>query len=143
MIPVSCNLTNEGPNCALIQLNDSARPAAAINAATQKPWACPPGAFLFWTPAPPSQTDRMDRTQSIALEFYRGYCSVVRGNLHGVECLTVARDGQTIMVFLGDPNSPEGRKAADAWQGQRCWCKDRTAAHAIADALESGEFGAN
>ena len=82
----------------------------------------------------------MDRTDSIALEFAIASCSVVRGSLAGVPCMTVAGNGQTILVLLGKPDSAESRKAADMWQGQVCWCPDRSTAHAIARALQGGEF---
>ena len=82
----------------------------------------------------------MDKTDSIALEFSIAGCSVVRGTLAGVQCLTVAGAGHTILVLLGSPNSPEGRKAADLWGAQLCWCSDRATAHAIAKCLQDGEF---
>ena len=85
----------------------------------------------------------MDRTDSIALEFSIAGCSVVRGTLAGVPCLTVAGNGKTVLVLLGDPNAPDSRKAADMWGAQLCWCKDRATAHAIAHCLQAGEFDAD
>ena len=85
----------------------------------------------------------MDRFDSIALEFAIAGCSVVRGSLADVPCLTVAAAGNTILVLVGDPNSREGRKAADMWSAQLCWCSDRATAHAIAKCLQAGEFSAD
>ena len=85
----------------------------------------------------------MDRTDSIALEFAIAGCSVVRGHLSGVPCLTVAVSGRTLLVLLGRPSCPEARKAADMWRDQLCWCADRSTAHAIAKCLQAGEFDAD
>jgi len=93
---------------------------------------------LFYSKEPP-----MSRIDSIALEFSIAGCSVVRGNLAGVPCLTVAGNGKTILVLCGDPNKPGNRKAADMWDGKVCWCNDRATAHAIAHCLQAGEFDAD
>ena len=85
----------------------------------------------------------MDRTDSIALEFATLGCSVVRGSLAGVPCLTVAGNGKTILVLLGKADAPESRAAADMWRDQLCWCNDRSTAHAIAHCLIAGEFDAD
>ena len=85
----------------------------------------------------------MDRTDSIALEFAIAGCSVVRGTLAGIPCLTVAGNGKTVLVLLGDPNTAASRRAADMWSAQLCWCNDRATAHAIARCLQDGEFDAD
>jgi len=85
----------------------------------------------------------MDRLDSISLEFAIAGCSVVRGALAGVPCLTVAGNGHTILVLIGDARAPASRKAADLWGAQLCWCSDRATAHAIAKCLQAGEFDAD
>ena len=85
----------------------------------------------------------MDRLDSIALEFATAGCSVVRGSLADVPCLTVAGNGHTLLVLIGDPNTPESRRAVDLWRAQPCWCADRTTAHAIAKCLQAGEFSSD
>ena len=82
----------------------------------------------------------MTRLDSIALEFATAGCSVVRGTLAGVDCLTVAVQGRTLLVLIGDPNSAEGRRAVDMWRDQCCWCSDRATAAAISHCLKAGEF---
>lgn len=82
----------------------------------------------------------MEKLDSIALEFAIAGCSVVRGTLAGVDCMTVAGEGHTILVLIGNPDAPESRKAVDLWQDEICWCRDRSTAHAIARCLKDGDF---
>ena len=95
-----------------------------------------PTLALFFRPNQPPMT----RTDSICLEFAAAGCSVVRSELAGVPCLTVAGDGHTLLVLLAPATDPGARKAADMWRSQLCYCTDRTTAHAIAKCLQSGEF---
>lgn len=85
----------------------------------------------------------MDRIESISAEFVSLGCSVIRGALAGVDCLTVAANGRTLLVLIGDPNSAEGRRAVNLWRDQCCWCADRATASAIGHCLRSGEFDAD
>ena len=85
----------------------------------------------------------MNRADSIALEFAIAGCSVVRGDLAGVPCLTVAGDGKTLLVLLAPATDKDARKAADLWRAQLCYVTDRSKAHAVARCLQAGEFDAD
>jgi len=82
----------------------------------------------------------MDRADSIALEFALAGCSVVRGALAGVPCLTVAGNGNTLLVLMALPRDQAAQKAADLWRAQLCYVTDRSTAHAVAKCLVAGEF---